>query len=70
MAILTIPSDDELASFVAVYSLGPLVTARGIEAGTVNTSYAVEVDPGRRYFLRIYEEQDAAGAAREAIVLA
>ena len=70
MAILTTPTDEELAAFVAAYSLGSLRKARGIEAGTVNTSYALEVDPGERYFLRIYEEQDAAGAAREAVVLA
>jgi homoserine kinase type II len=70
MAILTIPTDHELASFVAGYDLGSLENARGIEAGTVNTSYVLELHGGRRYFLRIYEEQDAAGAAREAIVLA
>jgi homoserine kinase type II len=70
MAILTLPTDDELASFVSAYSLGSLENARGIEAGTVNTSFALELAGGQRYFLRIYEEQDAAGAAREAAVLA
>ncbi len=70
MAILTIPTDEELASFVAAYPLGSLRKATGIEGGTVNTSYALELDTGARYFLRIYEEQDAAGAGREAIVLA
>jgi len=70
MAILTTPTDAELAAFVAAYSLGLLRNAKGIEAGTVNTSYALELDQGKRYFLRIYEEQDAAGAAREAVVLA
>ena len=70
MAILTTPTDEELAAFVAAYPLGSLRKARGIEAGTVNTSYALEVDSGERYFLRIYEEQEAAGAAREALVLA
>ncbi len=69
MAILTLPTDDELASFVGMYGLGPLESARGIEAGTVNTSYVLELG-GKRWFLRIYEEQDAAGAAREAKVLA
>jgi homoserine kinase type II len=68
MAILTIPTDAELASFVAAYPVGRLDSSRGIEAGTVNTSYALEVE-GLRYFLRIYEEQDAKGAAREAAVL-
>ncbi|HVH44336.1 MAG TPA: phosphotransferase, partial [Labilithrix sp.] len=69
MAILTIPTDAELVSFVEAYALGSLRSARGLEVGTVNTSYALELDRGR-YFLRIYEEQDAAGAGREALVLA
>lgn len=69
MAILTLPTEQELASFVEAYSLGALGSARGIEAGTVNTSYALDLEAGR-YFLRIYEEQDAAGAGREARVLA
>lgn len=69
MAILTVPAEHELAAFTAEYPLGKLQAARGIEAGTVNTSYALELEAGR-FFLRIYEEQDAAGAAREAKVLA
>jgi homoserine kinase type II len=68
MAILTPISDSELAAFFAGYRLGALRAARGVEAGTVNTSYAVELDAGR-FFVRIYEEQDATGAAREAKVL-
>src|SRR4051812_5049516 len=75
MAILTVPTDRELASFVDAYALGSIENARGIEAGTVNTSYLLELSKGepsraKRWFLRIYEEQDASGAAREAIVLA
>lgn len=70
MAILTIPSDHDLRQFVESYALGRLVVARGLEVGTVNTSYALEVAGGQRFFLRIYEEQDAPGAAREAVVLA
>lgn len=68
MAILTRPSDDELHALAAAYRLGDLTAARGIEAGTVNTSYALDFAAGT-YFLRIYEEQDAVGAAREAKVL-
>lgn len=73
MAILTTPTAAELASFVAAYPLGSLENIRGIEGGTVNTSYALELElegRRRRWFLRIYEEQDAAGAGREAAVLA
>lgn len=72
MAIRTLPTDRELADFAGAYSLGSLENARGLEAGTVNTSYLLELagPPRRRWFLRIYEEQDAIGAAREAVVLA
>jgi homoserine kinase type II len=69
MAIRTIPSHDDLTTFVSSYDLGALARAEGIEAGTVNTSYVLELGSGR-FFLRIYEEQDAIGAAREAGVLA
>jgi homoserine kinase type II len=69
MAILTLPSEAELTALTARYALGALREARGIEAGTVNTSYVLELEAGR-FFLRIYEEQDHAGAAREAKVLA
>jgi homoserine kinase type II len=68
MAILTVPTNSELAAFAAAYDRGALESARGIEAGTVNTSYLLELEQGRA-FLRIYEEQDFAGAAREASLL-
>jgi homoserine kinase type II len=69
MAILTVPGEDELRALAAAYPLGDLHAVQGIEAGTVNSSYALDFAAGR-YFLRIYEEQDASGAAREAKVLA
>lgn len=68
MAILTVPSDSDLRAFVAAYALGPLEAARGIEAGTVNTSYALTVG-GQPWFLRIYEEQGRSGAEAEAELL-
>lgn len=68
MAILTVPDEAELRAFVQAYDLGPLGSYEGIEAGTVNSSYALELG-GRRWFLRIYEEQGAEGAAREADLL-
>ena len=68
MAILTVPREDELVSLAEAYDLGAKRSARGIEAGTVNTSYVVELDAGR-YFLRLYEEQDRSGAAAEAALL-
>lgn len=69
MAILTVVTEHELDRFVAEYPHGELRRALGVQAGTVNTSYAVELEGGR-FFLRIYEEQDSVGAAREARVLA
>lgn len=68
MAILTVPPHAELEAFARAYDRGELRAARGLEAGTVNTSYALELASGR-HFLRIYEEQDRAGAAREAALL-
>lgn len=68
MAILTAPTDEELRALAEAYALGGLREARGLEAGTVNTSYLLELDAGR-HFLRIYEEQGPEGAAREARVL-
>jgi homoserine kinase type II len=68
LAILTVPRPDEIEAFVGRFDLGELRAARGIEAGTVNTSYALEIAHDR-YFLRIYEEQGRDGALREAALL-
>ncbi len=68
MAILTVPRDDELDTLVGAYDLGRRRSARGIEAGTVNTSYALDLEAGR-FFLRIYEEQGRDGAEAEARLL-
>jgi homoserine kinase type II len=68
MAILTVPREDELDTLVAAYDLGSRRSSSGIEAGTVNTSYALDLEAGR-YFLRIYEEQGRAGAEAEARLL-
>jgi homoserine kinase type II len=68
MAILTVPSDVELDALLQAYDLGEKRSATGIEAGTVNTSYALEMSRGR-YFLRIYEEQPRAGAEAAARLL-
>ena len=51
------------------YGLGDVRIVRGIAAGSVNSNYALE-HAGGRVFVRIYEEQDAAGAAAEARLLA
>jgi homoserine kinase type II len=62
--------DDAAASRIArAYGLGSVRATKGIPAGSVNSNYAFECDSGR-FFLRIYEEQDAQGAAVEARMLA
>src|SRR5687768_4007597 len=68
MAILTVPRDDELDTLVGAYDLGPRGLSKGIEAGTVNTSYSLELGAGR-HFLRLYEEQGLPGAEAEARLL-
>jgi homoserine kinase type II len=68
MAILTVLSEADLEAVASAYDLGALDSAEGIEAGTVNTSYRLVLG-GRRFFLRVYEEQGAEGAAQEAALL-
>lgn len=68
MAVRTIPADDELAAFIRNYGLGAVRSTRGIEAGTVNSSFALELGQGA-FFLRLYEEQGLKGAEDEALLL-
>jgi homoserine kinase type II len=68
MAILTVPSEADLAALADAYALGPLESAEGLEAGTVNTSFRLVLG-GRRFFLRIYEEQGPDGAEHEGALL-
>lgn len=68
MAILTVPSEADLQALAEAYDLGRLESAEGLEAGTVNTSYRLVLG-GRRFFLRIYEEQGPEGAEQEAALL-
>lgn len=69
MAILTPLDVDAAARIGALYGLEVRGT-RGLLAGSVNSNYALELAgaPGR-VFLRIYEEQGAAAARREAVLL-
>jgi homoserine kinase type II len=68
MAILTPVSEAEARTFLSDYEgLGALRGVVGIPLGTVNSSFALELD--RRWFLRVYEEQDRSGAVAEAALL-
>src|SRR5271154_7191613 len=68
MAVLTAISTLDARALAAAYGLGAMGTLEGIAAGSVNSNFALHAG-GRKYFLRIYEERDVAGATREAAML-
>lgn len=68
MAVLTAIDDVDVRAVAEAYGLGALRRWEGIAAGSVNSNFALETDKGR-VFLRLYEEQDRAGAEREAALL-
>ncbi|MGH7282839.1 MAG: homoserine kinase [Polyangiaceae bacterium] len=65
MALITPVDSAELAIFLEDYDLGRLIRATPLEAGSVNSNFALELGAGR-FFLRLYEEQDFDGARRDA----
>lgn len=67
MALLTPLSLERARSLGARYGL-EVRSIRPIQAGSVNSNFEIVTDRGRR-FLRIYEEQTAETAAREAALL-
>jgi homoserine kinase type II len=68
MAVLTSIDAGDARALAAEYDLGEVEALDGIPAGSVNSNFALEV-AGRRVFLRLYEEQDFAGAERETAML-
>ncbi|MDI1436272.1 homoserine kinase [Polyangium sorediatum] len=69
MGIFTALSQGDARALGARFGL--VVTgARGLDAGSVNTSYELTVEGGSRVFLRIYEGASVASAEREARLLA
>jgi homoserine kinase type II len=68
MAVLTVIQAEDARALLEAHGLGPLDGFGGIAAGSVNTNYAVDVG-GTHLFLRLYEEQDLAGAQRETAML-
>jgi homoserine kinase type II len=68
MAIHTVVPEADLLAVAAAYPFGSLRAFEGLEVGTVNTSYRLDLDAGR-FFLRVYEEQGEAGAAHETELL-
>jgi homoserine kinase type II len=60
MAVYTEVSDEELAAFLAGYSLGPLLSCKGIAEGVENTNYLLHMESGH-YILTLYEKRVAEG---------
>lgn len=64
MALLTPLALGEARRIGAEYGLD-LVAVEALTAGSVNSNFSVRSADGKRYFLRVYEEQGRAGAVRE-----
>ena len=64
MATYTPLSLEDADRVARAHGLGAATSVTGIRAGSVNSNYFVDAE-ARRVFLRIYEEQDAAGVAFE-----
>jgi homoserine kinase type II len=68
MAVLTAITRAEAATILEEHGRGELQGLEGIAAGSVNSNFAL-VARGERLFLRVYEEQDRAGAESETAML-
>ena len=56
MAVYTEVGDEDLASFIASYGLGELLSFKGIAEGVENTNYLVHTSTGT-YILTLYEKR-------------
>ncbi len=56
MAVYTEVPDEELASFVALYDIGPLLAAKGIAEGVENSNYLIHTGAGY-FILTLYEKR-------------
>jgi homoserine kinase type II len=68
VAIFTPLESAEVSTLASAYEIGDLRAFSGIPAGSVNSNFSVETPRGR-WFLRVYEEQDLAGAEAETRLL-
>lgn len=69
MAVLTALHEGDALELAAQYGLrGRLSALAGVPAGSVNSNFSLCLG-GHRYFLRLYEERDIAGAERETAML-
>ena len=69
MATFTCLEETEVRSLLRDYPVSEMRAFKGIPAGSVNSNFAIELADAR-FFLRVYEEQDADGARAEAKLLA
>jgi homoserine kinase type II len=56
LAVYTEVPDEELASFVALYDIGPLLAAKGIAEGVENSNYLIHTGAGY-FILTLYEKR-------------
>jgi homoserine kinase type II len=68
VAVLTPIDDADARALLSDYGLGALRGWEGIAGGSVNSNFAIDAATGR-VFLRLYEEQELAGARRETALL-
>ncbi|HMJ13925.1 MAG TPA: homoserine kinase [Polyangiaceae bacterium] len=68
MALLTLLAQQAAEPILERYGL-LLAEIEPLRAGSVNSNFRIRDASGSTFFLRIYEEQDAAGAAREVELL-
>lgn len=68
LAILTVLREEEIRTAASAFGIR-LAHSEPVLAGSVNTNVALRDADGRRFFLRLYEEQDRTGAEREARLL-
>jgi len=69
VAAFTTPSEEDLKQFLASGGFSNHSEFQAVEGGSVNSNFSFLAD-GRRWFLRIYEEQDDRGAAAEQAMVA
>ncbi len=58
MAVYTDVPDEELRAFVADYTIGEVISCKGVAEGVENSNFAVRTDTGT-YFLTLYEKRVA-----------
>lgn len=68
MALLTPLKLDDARGIARGFGL-EVTRVTPVQGGSVNSNFALETGAGRRVFLRVYEEQNAAGAQRELALL-